>query len=111
VKLLSGQRAFVVQRLSALVLLAFVAAAALRIALGSPPTLAEWQAWTAQPLAAATLALLAAALFAHAWVGIRDVLLDYVKPLALRLGLLAAAALALLLLAGWTALILVSHAL
>ncbi len=109
--LLSGQRAFVVQRLSALVLLAFVAAAALRLALGSPPTPAEWQAWAAQPLAAATLALLAAAVFAHAWVGIRDVLLDYVKPLALRLGLLAAAALALLLLAGWTALILVSHAL
>jgi succinate dehydrogenase / fumarate reductase membrane anchor subunit len=109
--LLSGQRAFVVQRLSALVLLAFVAAAALRLALGSPVTLAEWQAWAAQPLAAATLALLAAALFAHAWVGIRDVLLDYVKPLSLRLSLLAAAALALLLLAGWTALILVSHAL
>lgn len=109
--LLSGQRAFVVQRLSALVLLAFVAAGALRLALGSPLRLAEWQAWAAQPLAAATLALLAAALFAHAWVGIRDVLLDYVKPLSLRLSLLAAAALALLLLAGWTALILVSHAL
>ena len=109
--LLSGQRAFVVQRFSALVLLAFVAAAGLRLALGSAVTLEQWQAWAAQPLAAATLALLAAALFAHAWVGIRDVLLDYVKPLALRLSLLAGAALALLLLAGWTVLILISHAL
>jgi succinate dehydrogenase / fumarate reductase membrane anchor subunit len=28
-------------------------------------------------------------LLAHAWVGIRDVLIDYVKPIAVRIGLLA----------------------
>jgi len=109
--LLSGQRAFVVQRLSALVLLAFVAAGAARLAFGSPVTLAQWQAWAAQPFAAAALLVLSAALFAHAWVGVRDVLLDYVRPFALRLSLLAAAAAGLLLLAAWTALVLVSHAL
>ena len=107
----SGQRAFLVQRFSALVLLAFAVAGALRLVLGAPATLAQWQDWAAQPLAAATVALLAAALFAHAWVGIRDVALDYIHPLALRLSVLAAAAAGLLLLAGWTALILVSHAL
>lgn len=110
-RVFSGQRAFLVQRFSALVLLAFVAAAALRLALGSPVTLAQWQAWAAQPLAAAALLLLAAALFAHAWVGIRDVLLDYVRPFALRLALLAIAGAGLVLLAAWTAFILVSHAL
>lgn len=109
--LLSGQRAFVVQRFSALVLLAFVAAAGLRLALGSAVTLEQWQAWAAQPLAAATLALLAAALFAHAWVGIRDVVLDYVRPLPVRLVVLGSIALGLALLGAWTAFILVSHAL
>jgi succinate dehydrogenase / fumarate reductase membrane anchor subunit len=109
--LLSGQRAFVVQRISALALLAFAAAGALRLAFGGPITLAKWQAWSAQPLAAAALLLLAAALFAHAWVGTRDVLLDYVRPFALRLALLAIAAAGLALLAAWTAFILVSHAL
>jgi succinate dehydrogenase / fumarate reductase membrane anchor subunit len=74
-------------------------------------TLAQWQAWAAQPFAAAALLVLAAALFAHAWVGIRDVLLDYVRPFALRLSLLAAVAAGLLLLAAWSVLILVSHAL
>jgi succinate dehydrogenase / fumarate reductase membrane anchor subunit len=109
--LLSGQRAFVVQRLSALVLLAFVAAAGVRLAFGAPVTLAQWQAWAAQPLAAALLLLGAAALFAHAWVGIRDVVLDYVPRLPLRLGVLALAAAGLALLAAWTALIVLSHAL
>ena len=109
--LLSGQRAFVAQRLSALVLLAFVAAAAGRLALGPGVTLAQWQDWVAQPFGAALVLLVAAALFAHAWVGIRDVVLDYVRPLALRLFLLSTIVLALVLLAAWTVLIVVSHAL
>jgi succinate dehydrogenase / fumarate reductase membrane anchor subunit len=109
--LLSGQRAFVVQRLSALVLLAVVAAAGVRLAFGPPVTLAQWQAWAAQPLAASLLLLVAAALFAHAWVGVRDVVLDYVRPLPLRLAVLALAGAGLVLLAAWTVLIVASHAL
>ncbi len=107
----SAQRAFLVQRLSALLLLAFVAAAALRVALGAPVSLAQWQAGSAQPLAAAALGLLAAGILAHAWVGIRDVALDYLHPPGVRRGVLAAAAAGLTLLATWTAYILVSHAL
>ena len=110
-RLLSGQRAFVVQRLSALVLLAFVAGAGVRLAFGAPVTLAQWQAWAAQPLAAALLLLGAAALFAHAWVGIRDVVLDYVRPLPVRMFLLGMIVVALALLGAWTALIVLSHAL
>jgi succinate dehydrogenase / fumarate reductase, membrane anchor subunit len=109
-RLFSGQRAFVVQRLSALVLLAALAGAALRLAFGAPPSFAQWQAWAAQPLGAAILLVVAAALIAHAWVGIRDVALDYVHPPALRLGVLAIAATGLALLAAWTALIVLSHA-
>jgi succinate dehydrogenase / fumarate reductase membrane anchor subunit len=109
--LLSGQRAFVAQRLSALMLLAVVAAAGVRLAFGAPVTLAQWQAWAAQPLAASLLLVTAAALFAHAWVGVRDVVLDYVRPLPLRLAVLALAGTGLVLLAAWTVLIVVSHAL
>ena len=110
-RLFSGQRAFVLQRVSALALLACLAAAALRIAIGAPVTAAQWQAWAAQPLGAALLLLAAAALLAHAWVGVRDVVLDYVHPLALRLGVLAIAAAGLAFLAAWTAFIVLSHAL
>ena len=107
----SGQRAFVVQRLSALVLLAFVAAAALRVAFGAPLDLAQWRAWAAQPLGAAFLLLFAAAVLAHAWVGVRDVVLDYVRPLGLRLLALSLLALGLALLGAWCAFVLAMHAL
>ncbi len=110
-RLFSGQRAFVAQRLSALVLLAYVAAAALRLAFGAPASFERWQAWSAGPLGAAVLLLLAGALIVHAWVGLRDVVLDYVHPLGLRLALLGAAATGFAALAGWVLLILARHAL
>jgi succinate dehydrogenase / fumarate reductase membrane anchor subunit len=110
-RLFSGQHAFVVQRLSALVLLAFAAALALRLAFGAPPSQEAWRAWAGQPFGAALVAALAGALLLHAWVGVRDVALDYVKPLALQLLLLAAAACGLALLAAWTLFVLVAHAL
>jgi succinate dehydrogenase / fumarate reductase membrane anchor subunit len=110
-RVFSGQRAFVMQRLTALVLLAYVAGAALRLALGPPVALEQWRAWTARPAGAALLALLAAALLLHAWVGVRDVVLDYVHPLGLRLAVLGAVAAGLVFLGLWTALILATHAL
>ncbi len=110
-RIFSGQRAFVLQRMSALVLLACLSATALRLALGPQVTFAQWQAWMAQPLAAAALLLVAAAVFIHAWVGIRDVVLDYVQPVALRLTAMALAAAGLLVLAAWTGFIVLAHAL
>jgi succinate dehydrogenase / fumarate reductase membrane anchor subunit len=110
-RVFSGQRAFVLQRLSALVLLAYAAGALARLAFGAPVALEGWRAWAATPAGAALLALLAAAILLHAWVGVRDVVLDYVHPLGLRLALLGAVAAGLAFLGLWTALILVSHAL
>ena len=109
-RIFTGQRAFVLQRLTALVLLAYIAGATLRLALGAPVELEQWRGWVARPMGAALVALLAAALLLHAWVGVRDVVLDYVHPLALRLAVLGAVAAALVFLGFWTALILVSHA-
>ncbi len=110
-RVFSGQRAFVLQRLTALVLLAYVAGALLRLAFGAPVALDGWRASAERPAGAALIALLAAALLLHAWVGVRDVVLDYVHPLGLRLAVLGAVAAALLFLGLWTALILVAHAL
>jgi succinate dehydrogenase / fumarate reductase membrane anchor subunit len=110
-RVFAGQRAFLLQRLTALVLLAYVAGAALRLAFGAPLSLEQWRGWAAHPAGAALIALLAAALLLHAWVGVRDVVLDYVKPLGLRLAVLGMAAAVLAFLGLWTALLLVSHAL
>lgn len=108
-KVFSGHRAFLLQRLSAVVLLAGLAAGALRVAFGPPVTFAQWQVWSGQPLGAAALLVISMAVLAHAWVGIRDVILDYIHPLALRLAALGAVAAGLVLLALWTILILATH--
>jgi succinate dehydrogenase / fumarate reductase membrane anchor subunit len=42
------------------------------------------------------------ALFYHAWVGIRDIWMDYVKPVGVRLGLQVATGLVLLYCAAWS---------
>ena len=110
-RIFSGQQAFVLQRISALVLLACVVAIALRLATGPQVTFAQWRTWIAQPLAASAVLLVAAALFVHAWVGIRDVVLDYVQPLALRLTVMTIVAAGLSMLAAWTGFIVVTHAL
>ena len=110
-RIFSGQRAFVLQRISALELLAYLTATALRLATGPEVTFVQWRTWIAQPLAASALLLVAAALFLHAWVGIRDVVLDYVQPLALRLTVMTLAAAGLLVLAAWTGFIVLTHAL
>jgi len=45
-------------------------------------------------------------LFYHAWVGVRDIFMDYVKPISVRLALHAIVAFLLLGYAGWAAQIL-----
>jgi len=109
-RLFSGQRAFVLQRLTALAMLAFLAAVALRLVFGTHITYATWNAWSARPFGATVLLFVSTAVFLHAWVGIRDVLLDYVHPFALRLTALALVAVGLAGLAGWTFIIIVTHA-
>jgi succinate dehydrogenase / fumarate reductase membrane anchor subunit len=94
-RLLTGLRAWTAQRISALVLLVVVPAFA-AVLLASPPVdAAAWRAFVARPAVGAALALGFAALLVHAWVGVRDVVLDYVPVRALRALVLVAVAAAL----------------
>ena len=89
--------AWLVQRLSALYMLLFTFYALGAWLLARPTGYDAWRAWALAPPMRLPGLLFSAALFAHAWVGLRDVLLDYVHPVPLRLGALGlvAAALAL----------------
>mgnify|MGYP000343349145 CR=1 FL=1 len=91
---MSGLSAWLIQRLSALYLGAFTVYALVRLAMVDSWSHEAWNDWLAAPLNAVTLWLAALALLLHAWVGGRDVLLDYVHPLGLRLAMLTV-------LAGW----------
>ena len=103
---LRGLNAWIVQRLGALYLLAFLGWAVVALGLEAPADVHAWRAWLARPGNGVAVALFWLALLAHAWVGLRDVILDYVHPLALRALALALAAGGLLAAGLWAARIL-----
>jgi succinate dehydrogenase / fumarate reductase membrane anchor subunit len=80
----SGLKAWFLQRATAVYLGLFGIYLALYFMLAAPASHAELVAWAASPWVALGLLLFIPILLAHAWVGIRDVLMDYMKPIVLR---------------------------
>jgi succinate dehydrogenase / fumarate reductase membrane anchor subunit len=93
---LTGLRAWLVQRASAVYLLFFIVFFIGRFLVAPPHDFESWRGWVAQPAVAIAILAAFAALLFHAWVGLRDVMLDYVKPVALRAPALALVAGALI---------------
>ena len=97
----TGLPAWLVQRASAVYVLLF-----LLFVMGSlwrTPVFnhADWMQWLARPGMRIALVVFFATLLAHMWVGLRDVLLDYSRPVRLRPYWLMALAAALCGLALW----------
>jgi succinate dehydrogenase / fumarate reductase, membrane anchor subunit len=93
---LTGLRAWLVQRASAVYLLAFILFFIGHFLFDPPGDEAAWRAWVAQPWIGVALLAAFAALLLHAWVGLRDVMLDYIDPVGLRAPALALVAGALI---------------
>lgn len=91
-RLFLGQRAWMLQRASALVLLLIVVLGGARLMLGAPLDYEQWRSVAGSARGAALIVVLFAALALHAWIGARDVVLDYVKPLGARFVVLGAIA-------------------
>jgi succinate dehydrogenase / fumarate reductase membrane anchor subunit len=89
----SGLKAWLLQRVSAVYLALFGLYLVLYFIVTPPPDHAALAAWATSPWVGLGLLLFIPMLVAHAWVGIRDVIIDYVKPTGLRIGLLSAMAL------------------
>ncbi len=97
-----GLRPWLVQRLSAVYLAGFLLFVLASLASASSISFDAWRGWIGRPLVNAAVALFALALLAHAWVGTRDVIMDYVKPVALRFSLLVLSGLVFLLSLFWS---------
>jgi len=85
----TGLRAWVVQRLSAIYMAVFILLM-LGLFIFSPP--ADYKAWRellAQTPVSVAVLLFYVSLLIHAWVGVRDILIDYVQWQVVRLLLLA----------------------
>ena len=83
----TGTGTWLVQRATALVLVLLLPGLAIRVLDALPLDFAGWQALF-EPLWCRMLVLLGAVAIAlHAWVGVRDILMDYIHPTGSRLAL------------------------
>jgi succinate dehydrogenase / fumarate reductase membrane anchor subunit len=84
----AGLRAWILQRITAVYLALFLILVAVRWLPGPPGSYEEWRGWVADPAISVALLLFFASLLVHAWIGVRDVLIDYVRSFGPRLVLL-----------------------
>lgn len=97
----AGLGAWLVQRVTAVFMLLYIVFLLTYFLLDRPTSYLAWRAWIERPMIGISSFAFCAALLAHMWVGLRDVILDYVKPVAVRLGALALLGLGLIGLGAW----------
>lgn len=85
----AGLKAWAWQRLTAIYLALFLVFLLLKLSVDPPLHYAEWRGWIGGPLINTASLLFILALLLHAWVGVRDILMDYVKPIVPRAGLMS----------------------
>jgi succinate dehydrogenase / fumarate reductase membrane anchor subunit len=99
----AGLPAWLVQRASAVYMLFFIVYLLGHFAVDSPDSFGSWRGWIASPVVSFAIGAFFIALLAHAWVGVRDVIMDYVRPVAARGPALAVLATGLMAIAAWIA--------
>lgn len=99
--LLSGTRAWSVQRITAIYMLAYMVAVGVCLAIHGTPSFALWRHLMSSSIAAVPTFAFFTALLLHLWVGLRDVILDYVHPLVVRVLLLSVIVCGIVALEGW----------
>ncbi len=97
-----GLRDWLAQRVTAAVMAVYSVIVLVVLLGGRPITYAVWKDLFTQGWMRVATLLFAASLAWHAWVGMRDILMDYVKPTGVRLALEVGVLLALAGYLGWT---------
>ena len=97
-----GLRDWLAQRITAVIMALYTVIMAGVFLNHAPFTYDAWKAVFAQGWMRVATLLFAVSLAWHAWVGMRDILMDYVKPDGLRLALRIGVLLLLAAYVGWT---------
>ena len=97
-----GVRDWLAQRVTAIVMVAYVAILLISFLTGCNFSYEGWAGLFAQQWFKLFSLVTFVALFYHAWVGVRDIWMDYVKSAGLRLTLQIATMLWLIACAAWT---------
>ncbi len=101
-----GLKDWLAQRVTAIVMALYTVILLVAFLAGNNFSYEGWAGMFAQQWFKIATFVTFIALFYHVWVGMRDIWMDYVKPVSLRLGLQVATALWLIGCAGWAAQIL-----
>jgi succinate dehydrogenase / fumarate reductase membrane anchor subunit len=97
----TGLRAWLVQRVTAVYMLLFIVFSLAHFVVDPPHSYQAWHGWMTRSSVSVVNAGFFAALLAHAWVGIRDVILDYIHAIFFRVALLVLLGLGLTTLGVW----------
>lgn len=79
-----GLRAWLLQRLTALYMIVYLLLAAIIVSCRFPLDYAGWHKLFQHPVNNIATIFLFASVFFHAWVGVRDILVDYIHPQPVR---------------------------
>lgn len=99
--MLSGLDAWLIQRVSAAYLLVFIVFVCTHFLRDPPTTFEQWRNWVRSPIVSNATLLFFGAILLHVWVGLRDVILDYIHPPVVRLAALGTLAIGLCAMAIW----------
>ena len=103
-----GMRAWLLQRLTAVYIAVYILSAIVWVIYNFPVNHESWLAGLSHPVMLITTVLFYLSIFIHAWVGMRDILLDYIKPNGLRFLMLMSVAFFLIVMTVWLLIIFVS---
>ena len=82
---LQGLRPWIIQRVSAVFIAVFILYVSLVVMINNPLNANDWAVWVSIPYNNIFISLFLIAVLWHAWVGIRDIVLDYVPNVIGRL--------------------------
>jgi succinate dehydrogenase / fumarate reductase membrane anchor subunit len=105
-----GMRAWLIQRLSAVYMAGYLVFFLLSLIARPPHGFEAWRGFMTTPLMSIATLLLFLLLLVHAWVGLRDVVMDYVHPFKLRFTVLSLIAGGLIAMGAWVLEVLVRAA-
>lgn len=89
VYVLQGLRPWLLQRISAVYIAVYVFYAAIAGLGAGAPDYGAWREWLLAPVNAIATALFVLAVLLHAWIGMRDIVLDYMHNTVARMSLLS----------------------
>ena len=103
-----GMRAWLLQRLTAIYIAVYSLALIIWLVSNYPVNYSNWYLIFSHPVILIATVVFYLSIFIHAWVGMRDILVDYAKPSSVRFILLTALAFSLIAMTAWLLLIVIS---